>query len=266
MIGVGALGIVVSVTLRQGIGVLYVTSVVLLLAGLVLQRTRAGAQRPTGREPVVAVRAPFEGTWRAVNSPADKVPSHGVHSLAQTYAIDVTYEPGDRPGRRFDAVWPLARRPESFPTFGRPMLAPAEGVVVAAHDGQRDHLTRMSSLGVAYLVLEGFVRAMGRPRHMLGNHVVLDLGDGVYALLAHLRRGSLRVAAGDRVGAGQVLAECGNSGNSSDPHLHFQLMDGADAGTARGVPFRWHFEDADGKRHLGVPSGGSDFVPAPAEV
>jgi murein DD-endopeptidase MepM/ murein hydrolase activator NlpD len=67
--------------------------------------------------------------------------------------------------------------------------------------------------------------------------VVLDLGDGVYAALAHLRRGSVQVTKGQRVTAGQQIAECGNSGNSSEPHLHFQLMDHAHASIAAGLPF-----------------------------
>ena len=58
-----------------------------------------------------------------------------------------------------------------------------------------------------------------------GNHVVLDLGNGEYALLAHLQRGSVRVEAGDRVRAGDVLGLTGNSGNSSEPHLHFHVQD-----------------------------------------
>jgi murein DD-endopeptidase MepM/ murein hydrolase activator NlpD len=72
---------------------------------------------------------------------------------------------------------------------------------------------------------EGSLRELTGPSRVLGNHVVLDLGDGVYAVLAHLRHGSLRVAKGQRVRAGQQVAECGNSGNSTEPHLHFQLMD-----------------------------------------
>ena len=74
---------------------------------------------------------------------------------------------------------------------------------------------------------------------MLGNHVVLDLGGGVYAALAHLRRGSLRVRPGDRVAPGQQLAECGNSGNSTEPHLHFQLMDHPSVLLAAGLPLRF---------------------------
>ncbi len=104
------------------------------------------------------------------------------------------------------------------------------------------------------------MRSLGRPRHLLGNHVVLDLGDGVHAVYAHVRRGSLRVAAGDVVAAGQPLAECGNSGNSSEPHLHFQLMDGPDIATAHGLPFTWRYQDDDGVARDGVPADGATIA------
>ena len=65
---------------------------------------------------------------------------------------------------------------------------------------------------------------------------MLDLGDGVYAVFAHLRRRSVRVTAGQRVTTGQPLAECANSGNTTEPHLHFQLMDHPNVLLAAGVP------------------------------
>ena len=74
-------------------------------------------------------------------------------------------------------------------------------------------------------------------------------------MYAHLRRGSLAVRAGDRVSAGQELARCGNSGNSTEPHVHFQLMDGPDLDTASGVPFTW--------RGIGVPRNRETFVAPP---
>ena len=174
----------------------------------------------------------------ALNGPATKVPSH-THHLAQTYAIDLVRRPAPEPVW----FWPPARRPGSYPAFGEPLLAPADGRVVAVGDGQRDHLSRTSLPGLLYLVVEGFLRTLGLPRHLLGNHVVLDLGDGVYAVFAHLRRHSVTVAPGDRVTVGQKLAECGNSGNSSEPHLHFQLMDAPDIRVARGVRFTWRYRD-----------------------
>ncbi len=104
-----------------------------------------------------------------------------------------------------------------------------------------------------YLLLaEATVRDLAGARRVVGNHVVLDLGDGVYAAYAHLRRSSLLVKAGDTVRAGRQLARCGNSGNSTEPHLHFQLMDHPDLGVARGIPFTW--------RGVGVPAGGETFT------
>ena len=70
-----------------------------------------------------------------------------------------------------------------------------------------------------------------------GNHVVLDLGDGQYALYAHLIPGSVLVQEGERVRQGQVIGELGNSGNSTGPHLHFQVMDAASELAAYGVPY-----------------------------
>ncbi|GGL12415.1 M23 family metallopeptidase [Streptomyces flaveus] len=192
------------------------------------------------REPV-EVAPPVTGRWSALNSPADRTPSHGIHAYGQTFAIDIIAEPepGARPG--FRALWPLARRATAFPAFSAPILAVADATVVRAHDRQRDHLSRTSWPALLYLMLvEGSVRELFGVHRIFGNHVVLDLGNGTYATYAHLKRGSLTVREGDQVRTGELLARCGNSGNSSEPHLHFQLMDGPDPDTARGVPFRWH--------------------------
>ncbi|AZQ35822.1 M23 family metallopeptidase [Streptomyces cyaneochromogenes] len=209
------------------------------------------------REPL-EVDPPVTGRWSALNSPADRTPSHGTHAYGQTYAIDVVAEPepGARPG--FRPLWPLARRNGDFPAFGAPLLAVADATVVRVVGDQRDHLSRTSLPALLYLMtVEASVRDLAGVKRIVGNHVVLDLGDGTFALYAHLQRGSLTVREGGRVTAGQQLARCGNSGNSTEPHLHFQLMDGADPDTARGVPFTW--------RGIGVPGNGEIFeVPAPA--
>ncbi|WP_217248725.1 M23 family metallopeptidase [Streptomyces sp. AC602_WCS936] len=209
------------------------------------------------REPV-ETGPPVTGRWSALNSPADRTPSHGIHAYGQTFAIDLVAEPepGARPG--FRVLWPIARRNRHFPAFGAPLLAVADGTVVRTDDGQRDHLSRNSLPALLYLMLvEGSVRELGGVRRIIGNHLVLDLGDGTYAMYAHVRRGSFAVREGDRVRAGQVLARCGNSGNSTEPHVHFQLMDGPDPDTARGVPFTW--------RGVGVPRNGEIFqAPSPS--
>ncbi|MGI5213167.1 M23 family metallopeptidase [Plantactinospora sp. CA-290183] len=216
-----------------------------------LARPARGAAPPTP----VEVEAPVTGRWSALNSPADKVPSHGLHGYGQAYAIDVVAEPQDRPRPRF-GWWPLARRNRDFPAFGAELLAVADGTVARAVDRNRDHLSRNSWPAVFYLSVEGLFREVVGPGQILGNHLVLDLGDGRYAAYAHLRRGSLLVRPGDRVRAGQPVARCGNSGNSSEPHVHFQLMDDPDPDIARGLPFTW--------RGVGVPGNGTVFTAEPA--
>ncbi|MEU9591676.1 M23 family metallopeptidase [Streptomyces sp. NPDC048193] len=222
-----------------------------IAVGAVVSRS-AGRRIETRPPAPVEVAPPVTGRWSALNSPADKVPSHGTHHLAQTYAIDIVAEPeeGARPAPVW--FWPVAHRNRAYPAFGASLHAVADGTVVHAEDGQRDHLSRSSLIGVLYFwLIEGACRTLGGSRRIVGNHVVLDLGDGTYALYAHVQRGSLEVRAGDRVVTGQVLGRCGNSGNSTQPHVHFQLMDGPDVDTAHGVPFSW--------RGVGVPSGGQAF-------
>lgn len=205
-----------------------------------------------GPEPVpVEIAPPVDGRWSALNSPADKVPSHGTRSYAQAYAIDIVRESEDRPRPAF-GWWPLVRRNTDFPAFGAPVLSVADATVVRVRDGRRDHLSRTSWPALPLFFAEASARDAAGPGALLGNHLVLDLGDGTYALYAHLMRGSAAVREGERVRTGQVVARVGNTGNSTEPHLHFQLMDGADPSTARGVPFRW--------RGVGVPANGETFT------
>ncbi|MER5869986.1 M23 family metallopeptidase [Streptomyces sp. NPDC002044] len=216
----------------------------------------AGAARGarTG-EPPIEVEPPVSGRWSALNSPADRTPSHGTHRYGQACAIDLVAEGEPGSGRErpaFATFRPLVRRPDDFPAFGAPVLAVADATVVRTSDRARDHLSRNSGPAALYqMLLAGGFRDLGGVGPVLGNHLVLDLGEGRYALYAHLRRGSLTVRPGDRVAAGRRLADCGNSGNSTEPHLHFQLMDGPDPDTARGLPFTW--------RGVGVPAAGAVF-------
>ncbi|UED84918.1 M23 family metallopeptidase [Streptomyces profundus] len=210
-----------------------------------------------GDIPPLAVAPPVAGRWSALNSPADRVPSHGTRVYGQSHAIDVVAEPapGAATARPTVGWWPLARRNADFPAFGAPVLAVADGTVVHAVDGQRDHLSRNSYPAFVYLLAEGLLRDIRGPGRVIGNHLILDLGGGTYALYAHLRRGTLAVRPGERVRAGQEVARCGNSGNSSEPHLHFQLMDHPDPDIAGGLPFHW--------RGVGVPAARETFT-APA--
>lgn len=123
-----------------------------------------------------------------------------------------------------DDLWPEdPKRNEDYPSFGKPVRAPADGVVVEVETGQTDDGKFDPSTFKA------------RPNLVLGNFVIIRHADGFYSALGHLKQGSVTVKAGDRVKAGQAVAAVGNSGTSMFPHLHYQLMDGPTF-AAEGVP------------------------------
>ena len=234
LVAVGAVLMVVA--LLAGLGVdfpvwLGRVGIAVFLVGLALY-IRVGT--PEGD--TVDIGRPVHGRWRALNSPASRVPSHHVHGWSQTYAVDLVYAPPNEAGPSF-GWWPPARRPDEYPGFGQPVLAPVDGTVVRAFGAARDHWSRSSPAALAYLLLES-VREVAGPPGVLGNYVVVRHDDGVCVLLAHLRRGSLRVGTGDRIRRGEQVAECGNSGNSTEPHLHCQVMDRSSVWVAAGLRFR----------------------------
>ena len=89
---------------------------------------------------VVDLQYPFTGRWLVQNSPANRVPSHGTTVFATSYAID--FVPVGDTHRTAPVTFGTLLRPEppeKFPGFGRPVLAPADGTVVAVHDSEPDH-------------------------------------------------------------------------------------------------------------------------------
>jgi len=177
----------------------------------------------------------------AVHTPGSRIPSHGTDMLGQRYAFDlIRFDP--RKGSRYHPAGGARTLLVGVPTrechgWGEPVHAPLDGVVVAVADGIPER-RRIHPLREIALVLKTgltFRPTAGHVRAVMGNHVILRCGD-VYAGFAHLTTGSVMVAPDQAVRAGDVLGRVGHTGNSTAPHLHFQLMDGPDPLVARGVP------------------------------
>jgi hypothetical protein len=180
---------------------------------------------------------PLRGEWTALHSPAERIPSHGTDYFAQRYAFDFCrLDARNVPHRASVLRHIFATIPSTACLcWNEPVVAAFDGLVVSSRDGWPDH----ARVGlVSGLLLSWFSRAEPSAddyRPLTGNYVVVEGPPGA-ALYAHLRKGSVAVNPGDRVRTGQQIASVGNSGNSTMPHLHFQLMSSADPFTAEGRP------------------------------
>src|SRR5688572_26499797 len=131
-------------------------------------------------------------------------------------------------------------RLEDYYTYGRPVLAPADGVVRAIHDAAAD-----GPIGQWWLL------------RAAGNHVILEVAPDEFLFIAHFQPRSIEVAPGDRVRAGQIIGRAGNSGSSSEPHVHLHLQDTPTPYLGEGIPFYFHRYRAGGVEiERGMPYGG----------
>lgn len=127
---------------------------------------------------------------------------------------------------------------ESYFAFGQEVIAPAGGTVISVENEIKDNTPLLET----------------NVNEPLGNHVIIDHGNGEYSVLAHFQQGSIVVAEGDVVGQGELLGLCGNSGNSSEPHIHFHVIDSEDgmSGTSIRIKFENGVEPVRGEE---VPAG-----------
>ena len=121
---------------------------------------------------------------------------------------------------------------EAAAGWGRVIVAPAAGVVVRVRADRPDQPVTGKS-DPAYMLPE--FQGRGDP----GNHVVIDHGNGEFSMLAHMQTDSVLVAEGQLLAAGEPIGRLGNSGDSTFPHLHYQLMDGPDWTVSDGLPYRF---------------------------
>lgn len=205
--------------------------VVTLVTGLFRTYPSSYAGRPSQTE----FRLPLDGQVTVVWGGPSRTVNYHAAMAAQRYAYDLLVTVDGRSFRGDGFAL------EEYYAFGRPVLAPAAGIVRVVHDAEPDR---------------GIGDWPGRPS--AGNHVVIEVGAREFLFVAHLQQGSIAVSPGDRVEAGQLLGRVGNSGDSSEPHVHVHLQD-AMTGLGEGIPMYFHgYRSGGSVISRGMPQGGRD--------
>jgi murein DD-endopeptidase MepM/ murein hydrolase activator NlpD len=186
------------------------------------------------------LRLPFDGKWTVFWGGRTVEQNYHVATRDQHYAYDILIARGNTTHRGD------GKSNRDYFVYGLPIVAPGAGVIVSVSDGVAEN-----------------VPGKMNPAAPAGNYVVIDHENGEYSLLAHLIPGSIKVKPGQHVLAGQLLGQCGNSGNSSEPHLHYHLQDSPRLGDADGLPAQFRDYLADGKRVArGEPTRGQEIETA----
>jgi hypothetical protein len=196
--------------------------------------TEQSVRTKVDRRAPVVLAPPLEGDqWMAVGSCCNGPHRRSIQAiddglwLSQRFAIDFNRLSPDDHLATADPT-----QNDSWPTYAQPVLAVADAKVVKAVDQYDDQIPGQT-VGITI-------------ENADGNHVILDLGDGRYAFYAHLKPGSVSVKAGTTVKRGQQIAETGNTGSSTGPHLHFHVMDRPSALRANGLPYVFDHFTLDG--------------------
>jgi N-acyl-D-aspartate/D-glutamate deacylase/murein DD-endopeptidase MepM/ murein hydrolase activator NlpD len=168
------------------------------------------------------------GGWLAGNGPSNGsghrravLPVDGTTHIAQRFAIDwVQLGPGNA---TFNGD---PKDNKNYYAYGEEILAVADGVVADVKDGLPENVPGITSRAIP-ITLD----TAG------GNYITVDLGQGRYAFYAHAQPGSIKLRVGQKVRRGQVLGLVGNSGNSTEPHLHFHVADAISPLGSEGIPY-----------------------------
>lgn len=168
---------------------------------------------PTLTRNTTKLRLPFDGEWTVVWGGDTKEQNYHVINDAQKHAFDVVIT--DQKGKSYKTD---GKTNEDYYAFGKPLCAPCDAEVVLVVDGIKDNLPGIMN-----------------PIYVPGNTVILKTASNEFLILAHFKQHTIIVKQGQKVKQGQMLGQCGNSGNSSEAHLHFHIQNIEDMNTATGA-------------------------------
>jgi murein DD-endopeptidase MepM/ murein hydrolase activator NlpD len=253
---------------RLATGLILIVLAIIILPDMVDNASYSGTGSDKMKEfddPVI-IGFPLRGEWTAPTTPGKRIPSHGTDQLGERYAFDFVRVDWARTGKPFYQASLPQYLFSGVPLnkcygWGQGVYAPCDGEIIKAEDGykERQRVHWFSDSSVALKNAYTFNPGKDDIQTVAGNYIVMKCADHVYAAFAHLQAGSITVSAGQVVRKGDVLGKVGHSGNSTAPHLHFQLMDSSDWRSAKGIPcaFEQYELSQDGQWetvYKGVPS------------
>ena len=159
------------------------------------------------------MKLPFKGEWTVTWGGDTKEQNYHVESVAQKNAFDILIKDKNESTHKGTGA-----TNEDYYAFGKELYAPCDGEVVLVVDGVKDNIPGNLN-----------------PIYVPGNTVIIKTATGEYAFFAHFKQHSIVVKQGQKVATGEILGLCGNSGNSTEPHLHFHLQNDEDMVKAIGA-------------------------------
>ena len=177
---------------------------------------------------------PFEGKWTVFNGGISEGLSHSWELMPQRYAYDFIIM--DNKGKSFSGD---KKNLQSYYCYGKNIVAPADGTVVKVSSKHRDNRVNGEKLYCDTWDIRG-------------NFVVIKHAEKEISMFMHLAPHSVTVSKGDKVKQGDVIGKCGNSGNTTEPHLHFQLQSGKSFFTSAGLPISFVNINAQEKTNYGI--------------
>ena len=201
VLALGGIAVLILLELLPATRLRIATNVVFTLGSIFMAAQMVRIYWPVSKAQGVALSMPVRGDWLILNGGRSSLINNHYGFNDQRDAVDKEklVDGREKTGDR--------NKLESYPSWGETVYAPADGkIAVTVNDLDDNPVGKMDRENLA------------------GNHISLDMGGGHFVMMAHLQKGSVLVSPGDLVHAGQPLAKCGNSGNTSHPHLHIQVQ------------------------------------------
>lgn len=195
------------------------------------------------KENVISIEFPLRGEWQTPTTPAKQIPSHGTNRMGLRYALDFIQIDFESKWKSFHSLAHIHYLLFGVPLqkcycWGENIYAPCDGEIIIIENKVRErrivHWFVDSIIAIKNAMF--FNEKKDDYSKIAGNYIVLKYQENVYMAFAHLQKDSIAVTLNQEVKKGTLLGKVGHSGNSTSPHLHFQLMDSSDIANSHGIP------------------------------